>query len=52
MERNVAVLTCRPRDTSLLELSDNVDQETILEKWQFQEILKEIAPRINHLAGA
>jgi hypothetical protein len=43
MERNVAVRTYRPRDTSPQELSDDVDQEMILERWQFQEILKEIA---------
>ena len=43
MERNVALWTYRPRDTSLLESIDDVDQEMILERWQFQEILKEIA---------
>ncbi len=43
MIKNLLVLDDRRRDTSLLELSDDVDQGMILEKWKFQEILKEIA---------
>lgn len=43
MERNPGVSHDRRRDKSLAVWSDDVDQDMILERWQFQEILKEIA---------